>query len=76
MNRQRILAITSASVFLIIILASLSLSSWRAGEITEIGMHQIGLSLFEDYGITFLIIGILMFVAMLGGVFLAKEESK
>jgi len=76
MNRQRAFAIISVATFLIIIISSLSLSSWGAGEITEIGMHQIGIALFEDYGITFLIIGILMFVAMIGGVFLAKEESK
>jgi len=75
-SRQTILAILATIVLLVIVLGTVVLAAWSPGEITEIGMEELGNSMFEEYGITFLVVGVLMFAAMLGGVFLAKEDDR
>jgi NADH:ubiquinone oxidoreductase subunit 6 (subunit J) len=57
--------------------------AWPEEEVTEDQIptnEDVGESLFgtdegEGYGLAFFLIGLLLLVAMLGGVFLAKEEE-
>jgi NADH:ubiquinone oxidoreductase subunit 6 (subunit J) len=37
--------------------------------------EEIGNTMFEDYHLAFLFIGFILFAAMLGGMFLAKDEE-
>ncbi|UCE92106.1 MAG: hypothetical protein JSV90_02935 [Methanobacteriota archaeon] len=60
-------------------------ASWPEGEMDRITNEQLGEELFgtsgddgddvEGYGLVFFLVGLLLLVAMLGGVFLAKEEE-
>ncbi|MEM2944583.1 MAG: hypothetical protein QXN93_02545 [Methanomassiliicoccales archaeon] len=76
MNPQKALAAVATVALFLVVVISISSTNWIPGQITHFEMGMIAVTLFEDYGITFLVIGIVMFAAMLGGVFLAKEESK
>ena len=76
MNRQKVASIVSIAALLVIVLGSLLVVNWHAGDISQIGTEEVASTLFDDYGIAFLVIGLVMFTAMLGGVFLAKEDEK
>jgi NADH:ubiquinone oxidoreductase subunit 6 (subunit J) len=75
MNRQQYLAGMSVLVLAMLIIGSLLMAVWPAGEPTNIGLDDLGIGTFETFGVTFLIVGLVMFTSMLGGVFLAKEED-
>jgi len=75
-NRQKVASIVSIAALLVIVLGSLLVVNWHAGDISQIGTEEVASTLFDDYGIAFLVIGLVMFTAMLGGVFLAKEDEK
>lgn len=76
MNRHTIASIIAVAGLLVIVLGSLLVVNWHAGDISQIGTEKVGNAVFDDYGFTFLVIGLVMFTAMLGGVFLAKEDEK
>lgn len=76
MNRQQYLAGMAVLLLSIIVIGSLMVTTWPAGEITNIGLEELGMGTFETYGAIFIIVGLVMFVSMLGGVFLAKEEDE
>ncbi len=53
---------------------------WPSGEIDDTTNEQVGQTLFglsgtSGYGVVLLLIGLLLLVAIMGGVFLAKEEE-
>ena len=53
--------------------------SWPKGDMDQTSNQDVGRTLFgvtdnSGYGIVVLLIGLLLLVALLGGVFLAKEE--
>jgi len=76
MNRRIYFSAMAVLFLAMVIIASLLLTAWPAGEIVHFGLQELGSGTFELYGITFLILGILMFAAMMGGVFIAKEEDE
>ena len=66
-----------AALFLALIFGTLIFAPWSGSlSIHEISGYDLGVSLFENYGIAFLIVGVVLFVSMLGGVFLAQEEKE
>jgi len=75
-NKQTLASLAATAVLLVIVLGSLMVVNWHAGDISQIGTEEVAGVLFDDYGIAFLVIGLVMFTAMLGGVFLAKEDDK
>jgi len=55
--------------------------SWPKGDMDQTSNQDVGRTLFgvtdnSGYGIVMLLIGLLLLVALLGGVFLAKEERE
>jgi NADH:ubiquinone oxidoreductase subunit 6 (subunit J) len=55
--------------------------SWPKGDMDQTSNQDVGRTLFgvtdnSGYGIVVLLIGLLLLVALLGGVFLAKEEKE
>ena len=60
--------------------------TWPEGDMDQISNERLGEELFgtsgddgvkiEGYGLVFFLVGLLLLVAMLGGVFLAKEEKE
>ena len=75
MDRQQYLAGLAVLSLSIIVIGSLLVATWPAGEPTNIGLNELGMGTFETFGITFLIVGLVLFASMLGGVFLAKEDD-
>lgn len=75
MNRQKYLAGMAVLLLSMMVIGSLLAVSWPAGEITNIGLDALGNETFETYGVTFIIVGLVMFTSMIGGVFLAKEDE-
>ncbi|WP_019176176.1 NADH-quinone oxidoreductase subunit J [Methanomassiliicoccus luminyensis] len=66
-----------AALFLLLLLGVLMTAAWPGSwGITETPIRDIGITLFEDYGIAFLIVGVVLFVSMMGGVYLAQEEKE
>ena len=56
-------------------------ASWPEGDMDHISNEEVGTTMFgesgaEGYGLVVFLIGLLLLVAMLGGVFLAKEEDE
>ncbi len=52
---------------------------WPSGEMDQTTSREVGQTLFgysdpSGYGLVMMLIGLLLLVALLGGVFLAKEE--
>ncbi|MFP4169764.1 MAG: hypothetical protein ACLFUV_01890 [Methanomassiliicoccales archaeon] len=76
MNRQQFMAGLAVLFLALFVLGSLVFTVWPAGELTHIGLETLGSSTFELYGVTFFILGLIMFAAMMGGVFIAKEEDE
>ena len=76
MDRQQYIAGMAVLFLSIMLIGSLVVATWPAGEITNIGLEKLGLTTFETYGITFIIVGLVMFAAMLGGIFMAREDEE
>lgn len=72
-------ALAAASLALLIIGAILQVD-WPSGEMDQTTTREVGQTLFgysnlSGYGLIMMLIGLLLLVALLGGVFLAKEEK-
>ena len=76
MNRQHYIAAMSVLSLSMVLIGSLMITVWPAGELTQISLDELGRATFEVFGLTFLMVGLVMFTAMLGGVFIAKEEEE
>ncbi|MEM0448819.1 MAG: NADH-quinone oxidoreductase subunit J [Methanomassiliicoccales archaeon] len=78
MNSERIRtasAIVSVTALTFVILGSLLTMSWE-GEPIQFTSQNLGEALFSSYGPTLIILGVLMFAAMLGGVYIGQEERE
>jgi len=79
MTRRGFAVAVVAVLFLAVLLASIFAASFPSNgnydDIHEVPAQAIGTSMFESYGVAFLIVGVALFVSMMGGVFLAQEED-
>ncbi len=75
MNRADALKLLGAIGLLVVVLGTIIMAAWGSPTLGQIPNEQLGSQIFNEWGITFLILGMLMFVAMMGGVFLAQEED-
>ncbi len=76
MNRRNALLAGTLVLFLVIILGSILAAQWPAGTLSSTNNNDLSSLLFNEYGIVVLIVGIVLFVSMLGGVYLAQEEDR
>jgi NADH:ubiquinone oxidoreductase subunit 6 (subunit J) len=65
-----------AALLLALVLYSLLSVTWPTGSISQFTTQQFGLDLFNDYSFVVIMLGLVLFGAMLGGVFVAKEEDE
>jgi len=73
-------AIGAALLALIIAFTILQID-WPEGDMDELGNEEVAETMFgasddSGYGLVLFLIGVLLLVALLGGVFLAKEERE
>ncbi len=65
----------SALALLLIVLGSIITVQW-AGTYTQFTSKDLGMAIFETWGPTLIIVGLLMFASMLGGVYIAQEDRE
>lgn len=76
-STRRIIGMVLIAVLLLaLVLYSLLTVTWPAGSIHQITTEQFGLDLFNDYSFVVIMLGLVLFGAMLGGVFIAKEDDE
>ena len=76
-STRRIVGMVLIAVLLLaLVLYSLLTVTWPAGSIHQTTTEQFGLDLFNDYAFVVILLGLVLFGAMLGGVFIAKEEDE
>lgn len=73
-------ALAMALLALLMVAAVLSIA-WPEGDMDYISNEEVAKTMFGTevdlgYGLIVLLIGLLLLVALLGGIFLAKEESE
>ena len=76
MNKRNALLAGTLVLFLVMVLGSILAAQWPAGTLGSTSNNDLASLLFNDYGIVVLIVGIVLFVSMLGGVYLAQEEDR
>ncbi len=76
MNKRDALLACTLVLFLVVVLGSILAAQWPAGSLSSTDTNQLSDLVFNEYGLAVLVIGIVLFVSMLGGVFLAQEEEK
>ncbi|MCX6652662.1 MAG: hypothetical protein NT137_04840 [Methanomassiliicoccales archaeon] len=74
-HKQTWAAAVSAIALLLVVLGSIITITW-AGTYTEFTTNDVGKAIFETWGPTLIIVGLLMFASMLGGVYIAQEEKE
>ncbi|UCE81170.1 MAG: hypothetical protein JSV94_01715 [Methanobacteriota archaeon] len=79
--RQSALKLASIGLLALLLVLAVTDASWPEGDMDQVSNEDIGNTLFgvsgaEGYGLVVFLVGLLLLVAMLGGVFLAKEEDE
>jgi NADH:ubiquinone oxidoreductase subunit 6 (subunit J) len=74
-NKIDALKVLAAVGLLVVVLGTVIMAAWGSPDLSQIPNAQLGSQIFNVWGVTFFILGMLMFVAMMGGVFLAQEED-
>ncbi|TET90369.1 MAG: NADH-quinone oxidoreductase subunit J [Methanomassiliicoccales archaeon] len=71
-----IVIVVTASVLLgfLMALSLVSTDKWDTSDINEIPMTDVANTLFNEYGVALVVLGILLTASVLGGIFLAREE--
>ncbi|MBN1678394.1 MAG: hypothetical protein JW880_07645 [Candidatus Thermoplasmatota archaeon] len=79
--RRGIYQAIAVLAFALMFIGAIMSVEWPEGSVDDTSSEDVGWTLFGDsesggYGLVVLLIGLLLLVALLGGVFLAKEEEE
>ena len=75
MNIRRLFALLGVVALLLIVLGSLLTVTW-VDNFHAITTQTLGEAVFNSWGPTLIIVGVLMFASMLGGVYIAQEDRE
>ncbi|MDD1770815.1 MAG: hypothetical protein LUO79_07000 [Methanomassiliicoccales archaeon] len=78
MNTRRLNAwavAISTLALLLIVIGSIITVDW-IGTYNQFTPKDLGMAIFETWGPTLIIVGLLMFASMLGGVYIAQEDRE
>ena len=64
------------AVLLVFICVSILNVTWPSGPVAQFSPVDFGTLLFGTYGIVVVVLGLLLFAAMIAGVFIAQEEEQ
>ncbi len=78
---ERLLRAGAVAAMALMFIGAILMVHWPSGGTDQISSQEVGGVLFgqadgSGYGLVVLLIGVLLLVAMLGGIFLAKEEKE
>jgi NADH:ubiquinone oxidoreductase subunit 6 (subunit J) len=76
MNKRNVYVGITLVAFLVIVVGALLTTQWPAGSLTTTNNDALSSMIFNEYGLVVLVVGIVLFVSMLGGVFIAQEERE
>lgn len=76
MNKRDVFVGITLGVFLIVVVGALLTAQWPAGSLTMTNNNDLSNTIFNGYGLAVFVVGIVLFVSMLGGVFIAQEEKE
>lgn len=76
MNKRNVYVGITLVAFLVLVVGTLLTTQWPAGSLTMTNNNELSSILFNEYGLAVLVVGIVLFVSMLGGVFIAQEENE
>lgn len=74
MNKKVVAFLAIIGLF-VLMLGAILAAQWPSSSIQTISNQVFGTTMFTTYGFTFIVVGLVMFVSMMGGVFLAQEED-
>jgi len=74
-TKQALVALIASMALLLVIIGTILTVTWQ-GELHQIPTDVVGTAIFHTWGPTLILVGVLMFAAMLGGVFIAQEDEK
>ena len=76
MDRQLIVSAIVSFLLFVVMVAAFSTASWSYIGSTVVDTTRLAKQMFEPsaYGITLLVVALLLGASMIGGVYLAKEE--
>jgi NADH:ubiquinone oxidoreductase subunit 6 (subunit J) len=75
-NKRNVVVGIAGVLFLVMVVGTMLLTQWPAGFLHATDNTQLGSDIFNEYGLAILIVGITLFVSMLGGVYIAQEEKE
>ena len=75
-SRQMAIAVISAVALLLLILGTLLTVTWSVTGPSQFTNEQLGVQVFDSWGPTLIIVGLLMLASMLGGVYIAQEDRE
>ena len=76
MNRREAFLVATLVAFLVVMVGCVLATSWAPGELTQTNTKDLSFMLFNEYGLAVVIVGIVLFVSMLGGIYIAQEEKE
>lgn len=74
-HRGWALAVLATTGLLLIVVGSILSVTWDGSQV-QFSNKDLGFAIFTSWGPTLIIVGVLMFASMLGGVFIAQEEKE
>jgi len=81
MKRSSMFKLAAVGLLALLFVLAVTDATWPEGDMDQSSNEEVGNLMFgetgtDGYGIVVFLIGLLLLVAMLGGVFLAKEEEQ
>jgi NADH:ubiquinone oxidoreductase subunit 6 (subunit J) len=73
--RKAVVTFLACAALFFVIVGTILTVTWQ-GELHQLPTSDIGTAIFHTWGPTLILVGVLMFASMLGGVFIAQEDEK
>jgi NADH:ubiquinone oxidoreductase subunit 6 (subunit J) len=74
-TKKAIVTFLAVAALFFVIVGTILTVTWQ-GELHQLPTSDIGTAIFHTWGPTLILVGVLMFASMLGGVFIAQEDEK
>jgi len=74
-TKKAIVAFLACLALFFVIVGTILTVTWP-GELSQVPTSDVGTAIFHTWGPTLILVGVLMFASMLGGVFIAQEDEK